>query len=223
MVRKADGAVLRLPFSGGAWRPTTVRALGSDGGRPGPEALVSGGHLYVFAGGEQAESVEVSGAPGPPGRGPASALPRGAAGPVGHRGGRRTVLELFAITAARHAGARHRLNGLSQILHGRAPRWRAAGGPAVRRAASPVHGRPMRQRAEGARRSAAGPHPSGRARALRRAVRVPRAPRPTAGRPDPRAARRAGGDLQVRGPGERRTPAGRTCGRPKTAPRPTSR
>ena len=92
VVRKADGAVLRLPFSGGAWRPSSVvdgldgTAAGASGGRP--EALAGGGHLYVFAGGEQAEA---DGEPGP------LPLPSGAHGPVGAAvsGG---TLEVFAVT-----------------------------------------------------------------------------------------------------------------------------
>ncbi len=81
VVRKADGAVLRLPYSGGAWRPSTV-VPGLDA-HARPEALVSGGRLYVFAGGAQAEPVEAARSSQAPA--PAAALP-GGAGPVGTAG-----------------------------------------------------------------------------------------------------------------------------------------
>jgi len=86
VVRKADGAVLRLPFSAGAWRPATV-VSGLDGDGQRPEALVAGGQLYVFAGGEQSAGT---GTPAP--------LPAGAAGPVGAVAADGT-LELFVRTA----------------------------------------------------------------------------------------------------------------------------
>lgn len=47
VVRKADGAVLRLPYAGGAWRPCEV-VTGLDAtGRPEP--VLADGRLYVFA------------------------------------------------------------------------------------------------------------------------------------------------------------------------------
>jgi serine/threonine protein kinase len=94
VVRKADGAVLRLPFSGGAWRPATV--VGGLDAHLRPEALVSGPHLYVFAGGAQIESVEPAGSAEPPG--PASPLPGAAPGPVGAVASAH-ALELFTVTS----------------------------------------------------------------------------------------------------------------------------
>ena len=100
VVRKADGAVLRLPFSGGAWRPSAV--LSGLDAHQRPEALVTGGHLYVFADGAQCESVDPAASTGPAkaaeADGSSSALPGGATGPVGAAAGART-LELFTVTA----------------------------------------------------------------------------------------------------------------------------
>lgn len=88
VVRKADGAVLRLPFSGGAWRPSSVVDGLDAAGAGRPEALAAGGRLYVFAAG-QASALQ--GAPTP--------LPAGlGGGPVGAAGAAGT-LELFAPTA----------------------------------------------------------------------------------------------------------------------------
>jgi serine/threonine protein kinase len=47
VVRKADGAVLRLPYAGGAWQPAQVIAHIDAVGRP--EEVVSGGQMYVIA------------------------------------------------------------------------------------------------------------------------------------------------------------------------------
>ena len=92
VVRKADGAVLRLPYSGGAWRPSTV-VPGLDA-HTRPEALAGGGRLYVFAGGAQAEPVEA----GRSAEAPAAAAPLpGGAGPVGTAGSAHT-LELYEVT-----------------------------------------------------------------------------------------------------------------------------
>ena len=55
VVRKADGAVLHLPYSAGAWRPSTVIPGLDTAARP--DAAASAGHLYVFAGGTQAAST----------------------------------------------------------------------------------------------------------------------------------------------------------------------
>jgi serine/threonine-protein kinase len=55
VVRKADGAVLRLPYSGGAWRPSGVVPGLDTTNRP--DALASAGHLYVFASTAQAASA----------------------------------------------------------------------------------------------------------------------------------------------------------------------
>jgi serine/threonine-protein kinase len=85
VVRKADGAVLWLPFSGGAWRPSAV-VDGLDAGERRPEALVSGSRLYVFAGGEAA-TVQGGAAP----------LPAGLTGPLGAATAAGT-LELYAPT-----------------------------------------------------------------------------------------------------------------------------
>ncbi|WP_410169999.1 PLL family lectin [Actinacidiphila bryophytorum] len=52
VVRKADGAVLQLPYSGGAWRPSTV-VQGLDA-TARPDAVAAGGRLYAFAPGAQA-------------------------------------------------------------------------------------------------------------------------------------------------------------------------
>jgi serine/threonine-protein kinase len=88
VVRKADGAVLRLPFSGGAWRPSSVVDGLDAAGAGRPEALVAGGRLYVFAAG-QASALQ----------GPATPLPAGlGGGPVGAAGAAGT-LELYAPTA----------------------------------------------------------------------------------------------------------------------------
>ncbi|MDJ0344342.1 serine/threonine protein kinase, partial [Streptomyces sp. PH10-H1] len=47
VVRKADGAVLRLPYAAGAWRPPVVlRGLDATGR---PEPLASGDRVYAFA------------------------------------------------------------------------------------------------------------------------------------------------------------------------------
>jgi serine/threonine-protein kinase len=88
VVRKADGAVLRLPFSGGAWRPSApLDGLdASAAGAHRPEAVPAGDRLYVLAGGMQCA---------PPG--PAAPLPAGLSGPLGATRDART-LELFAIT-----------------------------------------------------------------------------------------------------------------------------
>ncbi|SEN59058.1 serine/threonine protein kinase [Actinacidiphila rubida] len=96
VVRKADGAVLRLPFSAGAWRPSgpvdgldasasSASSAGSSADRP--EALSAGDRLYVLAGGMQSS---------PPG--PAAALPAGLAGSLGAVAHGRT-LEVFALTS----------------------------------------------------------------------------------------------------------------------------
>ncbi|MCZ4102442.1 protein kinase [Streptomyces sp. H39-C1] len=47
VVRKADGAVLRLPYSAGAWRPTVLLRGMDAAGRPEP--LASGDRVYAFA------------------------------------------------------------------------------------------------------------------------------------------------------------------------------
>jgi serine/threonine-protein kinase len=85
VVRKADGAVLWLPFSGGAWRPSAV-VDGLDAGGRRPEAMVSGSRLYVFAGGEAATL-----------QGGAAPLPAGLTGPLGAATAA-GALELFAPT-----------------------------------------------------------------------------------------------------------------------------
>jgi serine/threonine-protein kinase len=55
VVRKADGAVLQLPYSGGAWRPSTV-VEGLDA-TSRPDAVATGGRLYAFASGGQAAAT----------------------------------------------------------------------------------------------------------------------------------------------------------------------
>jgi serine/threonine-protein kinase len=87
VVRQADGAVLRLPYSGGAWRPSSV-VDGLDAAGRRPEALAAGGRYYVFAGGAQSA-----------GAGRPAALPGGGAGPVAAAVTGRT-LQLFTRTAA---------------------------------------------------------------------------------------------------------------------------
>jgi serine/threonine-protein kinase len=47
VVRKPDGAVVRLPYAGGAWQPAQVVARVDAVGRP--EAVASGEQLYVIA------------------------------------------------------------------------------------------------------------------------------------------------------------------------------
>ncbi|HEY5835855.1 MAG TPA: serine/threonine protein kinase, partial [Streptomyces sp.] len=59
VVRKADGAVLRLPYSSAAWRPSVVIPGLDTTSRP--DAIASGGHLYVFAGGAQAAAASTAG------------------------------------------------------------------------------------------------------------------------------------------------------------------
>lgn len=86
VVRKADGAVLRLPYSGGAWRPSLV-VDGLDAAGHRPEAVAAGNRLYVFAGGAQSA-----------GSGPAEALPDGGGtGAVAAAAADRT-LQLFTRT-----------------------------------------------------------------------------------------------------------------------------
>ncbi|WSS20251.1 serine/threonine protein kinase [Streptomyces sp. NBC_01190] len=88
VVRKADGAVLWLPYSGGAWRPSSV-VQGLDAAGRRPEALAAGDRLYVFAGGAQSA-----------GAGPATALPSGGGtGPVAAAATDRT-LQLYSRTPA---------------------------------------------------------------------------------------------------------------------------
>ena len=58
VVRASDGAVLRLPFANGAWRPTQVIERLDATGRPEP--VYAAGHLYVVApaeGGGLAQAV----------------------------------------------------------------------------------------------------------------------------------------------------------------------
>ncbi|NUS11624.1 MAG: serine/threonine protein kinase, partial [Streptomyces sp.] len=55
VVRKADGAVLQLPYSAGAWRPSTV-VQGLDASSR-PDAVAAGGRLYAFASGGQAAAA----------------------------------------------------------------------------------------------------------------------------------------------------------------------
>lgn len=55
VVRKADGAVLQLPYSGGAWRPSAV-VQGLDA-TARPDAVAAGGRLYAFAAGSQAAAT----------------------------------------------------------------------------------------------------------------------------------------------------------------------
>ncbi len=50
VVRASDGAVLRLPFANGAWRPTQVIDRLDATGRPEP--VSAAGHLYLVAPGE---------------------------------------------------------------------------------------------------------------------------------------------------------------------------
>ncbi|SHK90460.1 serine/threonine protein kinase [Actinacidiphila paucisporea] len=52
VVRKADGAVLQLPYAGGAWRPSAV-VQGLDA-TARPDAVAAGDRLYAFAPGGQA-------------------------------------------------------------------------------------------------------------------------------------------------------------------------
>lgn len=56
VVRKADGAVLQLPYSGGAWRPACV-IEGLDA-TSRPDAVAAGGRLYAFASGGQAAASQ---------------------------------------------------------------------------------------------------------------------------------------------------------------------
>jgi serine/threonine-protein kinase len=88
VVRKADGAVLQLPYSGGAWRPSAV-IQGLDA-TARPDAVAAGGRLYAFAPGGQAAvapDADWSAAPFP---GTATALGAAAASPH--------TLEIFTRT-----------------------------------------------------------------------------------------------------------------------------
>lgn len=88
VVRKADGAVLQLPYSGGAWRPSAV-VQGLDA-TARPDAVAAGGRLYAFAPGGQAAvapDADWSTAPLP---GTPTALGAAAASPH--------VLEIFTRT-----------------------------------------------------------------------------------------------------------------------------
>jgi hypothetical protein len=63
VVRKADGAVLRLPYAGGVWLPTQVIGRMAAAGRPEPVSY--GGRLYLIApanGGGLTEAVSPAGA-----------------------------------------------------------------------------------------------------------------------------------------------------------------
>jgi serine/threonine-protein kinase len=91
VVRKADGAVLQLPYSGGAWRPSTV-VDGLDA-TSRPDAVATGGRLYAFASGAQAATTpdtDWSAAPLP---GTAADRALGAAATSPHR------LEIFTRTS----------------------------------------------------------------------------------------------------------------------------
>ncbi|SDO03010.1 protein kinase domain-containing protein [Actinacidiphila guanduensis] len=85
VVRKADGAVLRLPFQAGAWRPSSVVAGLDAAARP--EVLPQGDRFYVFAAGAQTAPA------GPP---EAMPLPAGA-GPLGAAASGGT-LQVYAVT-----------------------------------------------------------------------------------------------------------------------------
>lgn len=88
VVRKADGAVLRLPYSGGAWRPSEVIQGLDASGRP--DAAAAAGRLFAFTPGAQA-AAPLGGAWS------TSALPARADGPLGVTGSAHT-LELFSRT-----------------------------------------------------------------------------------------------------------------------------
>lgn len=90
VVRKADGAVLQLPYSGGAWRPAAV-VQGLDA-TARPDAVAAGGRLYAFASGGQAAvspDADWSAAPLP---GTSTALGAAAASPH--------TLEIFTRTSS---------------------------------------------------------------------------------------------------------------------------
>ncbi|MEW1863707.1 serine/threonine protein kinase, partial [Streptomyces sp. NPDC088194] len=95
VVRKADGAVLRLSFSDGAWRPAKVLAHLTGDVRP--DALATGGHLYVFA---AAAMIDAANAASASGAEPAGdlLLPHGASGPIGASASAHT-LDLYVVTA----------------------------------------------------------------------------------------------------------------------------
>lgn len=89
VVRKADGAVLRLPYSGGAWRPTqVVRGLDTT---VRPDVVAADGRLYAFTPGAQAAA---------PTDGPWETAPltSAAPGPVGATASGHT-LELYTRTS----------------------------------------------------------------------------------------------------------------------------
>ncbi len=107
VVRKADNAVLRLPFSDGAWRTAVV--IGSVEGSSRVEALPDGDHLYVFSGGlvtdaadsaDPADPADTAGNRSADGTAAAGGLarPEGAIGPVG-AGASAHTLEVYLLTA----------------------------------------------------------------------------------------------------------------------------
>ena len=170
---------------------------------PGPEALVSGGHLYVFAGGVQAEPVEAARSPGAgprgraaPGRGTSgTAGPAGAGAVHGH--------------AARDAGAGDG-QGVLEIARRRARVTADRAGSTV---SGPAPAADRARRSLGGLRDVLterrGPD-AARGRCGASAVTAGRGP----------AGARAGGGAEA-GAGARARGAVR--GRPKTVPHPTSR
>ncbi|MBM9508856.1 serine/threonine protein kinase [Streptomyces sp. KK5PA1] len=87
VVRKADGAVLRLPYSGAAWRPAVVVTGLAAGTRP--DAVAADGRIYVFAGGAQAAGAAGTWSSAP--------LPATLSGPPGTAADGRT-LAIFALS-----------------------------------------------------------------------------------------------------------------------------
>jgi serine/threonine protein kinase len=93
VVRKADGAVLRLPYSGGAWRPAVVLAGLDTAVRP--DAVAASGHLYAFTPTTQAAT---------PSSGPWTTAPLPSppapASPVGATASSPHTLDLYALSPA---------------------------------------------------------------------------------------------------------------------------
>lgn len=99
VVRKADGAVLRLPYANGAWRPTQVVGGLAAAGRP--DAAVHGDQFYVVApSGGDGLTQAVAPAAGAGGDWTVSGVPAETSYPAGATGGGGGGLSLWILTPA---------------------------------------------------------------------------------------------------------------------------